>query len=343
MVSSFWSLNPEHSFIIGLRLLLTFAGAMLFLNAARSLPPPQAERLCTILLISAGLFLVLFGLTTGKNSLMFQLLHDPARFHTDDDKGRFNTGMAILALISWAFLVVVAKRFGMRLATLMLVAVLVILFFAMTRAVFLAFGLGMVGAIATYILGRRPLAIIFLSLAGIVFLMPFFLSLLFKIEFFRSIDKASLEYVEWSTMHRLLIWKFAITRFWEHPWLGWGMDVSRFLPGGNEPAVTWIQGSELLPLHPHNGALQIWLELGWGGALLTVACLLSTWRLLTKLEKGRIWLAAATGAIITFFLLSLLSFGIWQSWWQTTLCFAFTLLVLAGRPPENRAPNGAML
>ena len=86
-----------------------------------------------------------------------------------------------------------------------------------------------------------------------------------------------------SAAHRLLIWDFVILRIAERPLLGWGMEASRSLPGhattppgGPGPLRPgWRRDArlagrraELLPLHPHNGALQLRLELGWPGVLL---------------------------------------------------------------------------
>jgi O-antigen ligase len=83
-----------------------------------------------------------------------------------------------------------------------------------------------------------------------------------------------------SAAHRLLIWDFVSERIAERPLLGWGMDSSRAVPGGTghpDAAMLaafglaaksdWFSYAQLLPLHPHNLALQVWLELGAVGAL----------------------------------------------------------------------------
>ena len=68
-----------------------------------------------------------------------------------------------------------------------------------------------------------------------------------------------------SAGHRLLIWRFTGARIAERPWLGWGLDAARAVPGGDVEARP---GEKFLPLHPHNAALQTWLELGVPGAML---------------------------------------------------------------------------
>jgi exopolysaccharide production protein ExoQ len=68
-----------------------------------------------------------------------------------------------------------------------------------------------------------------------------------------------------SAGHRLLIWSFVGNRIAEHPIVGWGFDSSRAIPGGD---VAIRSGETWLPLHPHDAALQVWLELGIPGVAL---------------------------------------------------------------------------
>ena len=72
----------------------------------------------------------------------------------------------------------------------------------------------------------------------------------------------------------------------QRPLLGWGLDTSRAIPGGTDLRpihyiVPWsdkpiTHPDQNLPLHPHNAALQIWLELGLFGV---IAFMFAVWRL----------------------------------------------------------------
>ena len=68
-----------------------------------------------------------------------------------------------------------------------------------------------------------------------------------------------------SSIHRTYIYDFVIQNISDKPILGWGIGVSRSLPGSQEQ-ITELK-RELLPLHPHNSILEIWVELGLVGAL----------------------------------------------------------------------------
>ena len=104
--------------------------------------------------------------------------------------------------------------------------------------------------------------------------------------------------VSWST--RMDYWSHALDGILERPIRGWGLDASRALPG--------------MDLHPHNAALQVWLELGLVGAVGAAAF----WGLsLIRLERGRPSLAAAgaAGSLAAYTLFSWINFGLWQQWW----------------------------
>jgi O-antigen ligase len=129
-----------------------------------------------------------------------------------------------------------------------------------------------------------------------------------------------------SARHRVVIWRFTIDRWVEHPIWGWGIDASRVIPGGNESTVIVVGTQNLhyqnLPLHPHNGPLQMWLELGLPGALLLAALL---WTATTSLlVSRRSHPAMVLGAAIIACALTVgtMSFGIWQGWWQSALWLA---------------------
>ena len=132
-----------------------------------------------------------------------------------------------------------------------------------------------------------------------------------------------------SAAHRLMIWDFAAERIAERPLLGWGMESSRNIPGGKEgpdaatrsafgltsaPAVQWSAHAQLLPLHPHNLALQVWLEFGVVGAVLMA--------LLLGVVALGLPSAAGCGAFAAALVISMLSYGAWQYWWVAGLLLA---------------------
>ncbi len=100
---------------------------------------------------------------------------------------------------------------------------------------------------------------------------------------------------------RMSYWSHTVDWIAEQPVRGWGLDASRAMGPG-------------ISLHPHNGALQIWLELGLPGAVAAAAF----WGLaLARMSRERpdVAMAGVAGSITTFLLFGWLNYGLWQGWW----------------------------
>ncbi len=141
-----------------------------------------------------------------------------------------------------------------------------------------------------------------------------------------------------SAAHRLLIWTYADGLIDQRPWTGWGLDAARRLgavaPEAAVPecarAALGRDTVPLLPLHPHNGALQLWLELGIGGAMLLPLLLIGLIRPI--IERSKIDRATATSAFAGASVPLLVSFGLWQGWWLAALALLWGLVILLFAP-----------
>ena len=124
---------------------------------------------------------------------------------------------------------------------------------------------------------------------------------------------------------RVQIWAFTADRIFERPWWGWGFDAARHMPNFGVTSA-FAQGA-IIPNHPHNGPLQLWLELGLpglaGGGLL-IALLLHKLRQLSRTEA-----AIALGFYGTWLGIFLTSYGLWRARWVAAYCLALTLFVAA--------------
>lgn len=153
--------------------------------------------------------------------------------------------------------------------------------------------------------------------------------------------------IAFSEYHRILIWDFAAKRIAERPILGWGMNASRVMPGGKDKTPTDIpdrtRGAgdapvELMPLHPHNTPLQLWLELGVPGVLLAAFLTVTLLLLATRHPAGSMARAASLATITGVIAIASLSFSMWQSWWMGVIWIAIALLTAAAPAPERARP-----
>jgi O-antigen ligase len=140
-----------------------------------------------------------------------------------------------------------------------------------------------------------------------------------------------------SVGHRLLIWSFAGDRIAERPLTGWGLDASRAIPGGDDPIRP---GEPWMPLHPHNAALQVWLELGAPGAVLFALLAAFAWGVLARAEWPPLFAAGAGGSLTIAFVGCFGTYGIWQEWWLGTLSLSLFFVLVIGRVAGCQATHG---
>jgi O-antigen ligase len=187
-----------------------------------------------------------------------------------------------------------------------------------------SFCIGFILSIGTYAL-LRLMPKMFISFVSGIFILgtvfPFILKYILPSE-----NKLwMLTHLLKSWQHRIHIWDFVCTQIMNAPFLGYGMEASRHFPDTDRLIAFYtshghtFQSESLIPLHPHQAALQIFLELGVIGLVFTflIAGLL--------IIKGKNLFAdtktkACVGAsFISTSVPLFVSFGIWQTWWLSTL------------------------
>lgn len=129
--------------------------------------------------------------------------------------------------------------------------------------------------------------------------------------------------LSWSM--RMSYWRHAGDWISDHPFRGWGLDASRMFG----PGIT---------LHPHNGALQVWLELGLIGA--TAAAVF--WFVVMATQGGPrqdLGRAVAAGTATAYLTFSAVSFGVWQEWWLAVGGLAAAGCLAVQRQGQGRAEN----
>jgi len=122
---------------------------------------------------------------------------------------------------------------------------------------------------------------------------------------------------------RIEIWDFVSRRALEKPILGHGIEATRLIKDF-ETAYAFYPKNTVL--HPHNFAIQIWIEFGAIGAILT--SLFATYTLYTLKavathdpKQAKI----ALSIFLTMLGMAATSYGLWQGWWLGTLLFSAIL------------------
>jgi O-antigen ligase len=130
-----------------------------------------------------------------------------------------------------------------------------------------------------------------------------------------------------SWAERLRIWSFVADQFVQHPLRGAGLDASRTFPG-------------IVPLHPHNGPLQLWYELGALGALLGTGFWVWLWlRIAARAEGDRLFAAVASATAAVYIVISAVGFGLWQEWWLCVGALAMSVCVVFAKTLDTARPG----
>ncbi len=142
----------------------------------------------------------------------------------------------------------------------------------------------------------------------------------------------------YSLGHRLEIWDFSIDQIHARPIFGWGLNSSRDIPGGH---ATFRPNAELMPLHPHDMALQVRLELGLPGVLLAIAIVLVLTAAAARSRGGHLERAAALALMASAATNSLTGYDLWHPWWLSFLWLSAAIVNGAARGPPAATSTSA--
>ncbi len=323
LLSALWALDGAAAFWTFARLAGVAASALIVLDGINDLEPGDSGPIGRALVAAFALAALLLGLESLSGAagykLWFELLGQAGEFH----RTILNRSETLLLLAAGPCALVLLQR-GRRAWALTAVAgAMAVVMLGVSNSNQIAGALGLVGAVVAWWTGpwlQRLLAgLLVVGVLGA----PLLPTTLLAPERLAGYFDSS----HYSGLHRLHIWRFTAERIAEAPVLGWGMDASRRIPGGDTKLPG---GGNVMGLHPHNASLQIWLELGAVGALLWAVLLAGLWFRAGALGR-RSERAVATGLLLAGLTVANLSFGIWQTWWLVALSLGGIMFALAMR------------
>lgn len=143
-----------------------------------------------------------------------------------------------------------------------------------------------------------------------------------------------------SWAQRLIVWRYAAETAFDCLPFGCGADFARSLAG--EGALVRVPGwpvdLQLMPTHPHNLFLQIWLELGLPGVALMASAACAGILALRRAAPDRMTAAAIAAALAAALVSFSFEASLWQIWRLAVLAFAAfgcALCYSAGKPRRN--------
>lgn len=324
-VSAGWSPDAFGSVLLALRLTGMFAAGWLMVDAALRLGESERRVTRTALIVGFLLGAAFFAVDAAVGGPVTDWLRGIAGSTPIDRTGLlYNRPATIFAVLFWP---VVAALLRARLpwVALALAPVTVVLTMESdSGSAVVAIGLGLAVFPVAWAWPRQTPRILAALLGAGVLTAPL-------------LARAGLSIpavADWSNVtnsygHRLRIWRHATELIAQKPLLGWGFDASRHLSTGR-----YLDYGDLMPLHPHNAALQVWVELGAVGAVLAAALAVLFCLAMDRLIRDQAGRAASVAGTVTACAILSLSYGVWQYWWLATLWLAtaFMLAVATGSP-----------
>ena len=131
--------------------------------------------------------------------------------------------------------------------------------------------------------------------------------------------------------HRMEIWDYISRYALQKPVLGYGVEATQAIKDFDSPLLyTPIN----YVLHPHNFAVQLWIEFGATGAALggALLCILTEKFRTLPPYPARVAFTVLMTALLVF----AISHGMWQGWWLGLLSFLLGLLVILQKTIDQK-------
>ncbi|MDB2683195.1 O-antigen ligase family protein [Alphaproteobacteria bacterium] len=327
LLSTLWTMDMDITLSRFSKTAPIFLGMVLMASWIPLLKSENFEifmKVLRIILGVAGLY-ILFEFFT--NGLIAHALHETDRFSGVSFMNRCVVVYFFCALP--IFRNPILERADCALAALLAFVV----FASDSQSIQLAF---IIFALMRWVMPLKPKviwAIITLAIAGLFLTAPFIATYLFQTlpQYFEGQQWLANAYAS----DRLEIWDFVARRALQEPWLGHGIEATRLIKDFD---VQNIYFPDQTVLHPHNFALQIWIEFGLLGAFLftgiIVFAIYEIWKKFTIDQNlGRFYIAA----FIALLSVAATTYGIWQGWWLGLFGYILgcTLLVAAQQRTQH--------
>lgn len=280
-----------------------------------------------------------YGLMTASVLLCFEYLSDGMLFKTirglplegylnHSEFNRGMTGLVIYAFSGWLLLTSNTKSVAMKLVYV--APLLLALILTESRAAQLSMLAGF-GALFLFPYKYKATWITLkVMLVAFILTAPFLSTYTYK-NYAATLQEAPMMESAFAG-HRLEIWDFTSRYALTEPLHGHGLRVTGNIRDFDSKHV-YSQSDRVL--HPHNFAVQIWIEFGVIGAILASIII---FYILTLMQKN---FSIAQQKIVlptfaTILVPAMVSFGMWQSWWIALIFHGTAIALLACRIIEEK-------
>jgi O-antigen ligase len=325
-ISVLWALDPTTSWARAVKIAPQLITGGLLIGLMPRLAQRASRGWVWLLpaLYGAGLCIVVFNLYGGLS--LYRLTHDVARLNSDDLNRTilFFTLLYVPVMASvfaLPFLNPKKKYAGMAALTLLL---LLSLCATASQSAQLAFILIPLFYFLFPYRRRATWLVMGVCLIAGLLLTPFLAQIMFKTLPALIIQWPLLGSGYGFAANRMEIWDYISRYALQRPLQGFGIDAARAVPAFDNHQI--YQRGLTIP-HPHNFAVQLWMEFGVIGALFGAG--LISYILLFLYRQPRPAQRIALPVLIACMTAAAMTYSLWQGWWLGLLFLAAALTRLA--------------
>ncbi|HYD64554.1 O-antigen ligase family protein [Azospirillum sp.] len=325
--SALWAADPGFAAGRVLRLAYLTAGGLVLLAAAQTLEAGHKRLLLAVFVaaVAVGIALLLEELLL--NYPLYRAVRGiPSRPRVLPSV--LNRGAMVLAVLVWPAMLAARRFVPAWVAALLPVTLFGVLLGTQSQSA----ALGMATAGGVYLLAARAPAVARRGLTAVLVV-----GVLAAPWLALGLHDAQPSFLtDWRTASagaRMEIWDASARMALEKPLFGWGMEAIRSTPDLFQEPVVFMRNRDTT-MHPHNGPLQVWVDLGLVGVVLTLGILVQIVRRIGRLSGPAHATALALLAIVCT--VSTVSHGLWQSWWIGLISTAAAFLAMAADDPARR-------
>ncbi len=327
--SVLWSIDPGFALDRSFKIALTILPGLLLLAALNT---PWADQIIPCffrflpLALIAGLAITVINLSCWG---AIQVALDGFERDPDFNLSNFNRASSVLTISLFAGLYALQRasysdksRRNIFAALLLLMGALLCL--TDSQSAHLAFA----AAILPFLFFPVQSKAAWTALWGIIFVLllgaPFLAQVMFDLY---PRELSNLDWFKYSyALERLEIWDFVSRYALQSPLYGYGIEATRMIENFDSETLYF---PEAKVLHPHNFALQFWIEFGVIGVMVCAGFFGFIFRQLHRMETQ----AARTTLAMFFAILSIAAtgYGLWQGWWLGVMLMAAIYSVIFSR------------
>lgn len=325
LVTCFWSTVPLHGAQSAIRLTVLVLVGWCLVDVARY---TSAHAGSAMLLAWTGGFiaaLVIIVIEVGFDEPIYRVL-TATSFDESVMLSRINRGATFLTIAIWPLSIALSAKYGRGTAIGLVLVTAGTMVLTPSDTAKVAIVVGIALFCFTWVRWTLGVAAV---VAGLVFGV---MAAPWTVQGIHHFGMQKLDVMPRNAVLRMDYWAYVGRLVRERPVFGLGFESSRKISqmeGGRLPNA----GDVKVLFHPHNGGLQVWVELGGFGALLALGLVALTIRACRRaVPPSRVAALTMLGVTVQ---IALVTYSVWQTQWVATMLWSVVASVMLGGARSN--------